>query len=105
MTSATSRSGVQRLARVVDEAALDLVPGVAEPVALLRPQVADVELLAALLALAQRGLGRPAVAGRGGDAALVLGPETLLQLGRPPAAGQHDAQDDGDEQDEDDHDD
>ena len=94
----------QRLPRVVDEPALDLVPGLAEAAALLGAQVADVELLAALPPLGEFGLGRAAVARRG-DAALVLGAEVLLQLRRAPAPGQHHPEHDEDQQDDDDQDD
>ncbi len=96
--------GLQRPPRVVDEPALDLVPRVAEPVALLGAQVPDVELLAALAPLGELGLGGATVARRG-HAALVLGPEMLLQLRRAPPAGQHHPEHDEDQQDEDDQDD
>src|SRR4051794_32650986 len=91
---------------LVDEATLGVAPAVGVAVARGGLELADLELVAPLTALAQLGLGFAAVAAALLDRGLVFGAEALLQLLRSPLAHENDRSDDqGDHDDRHDHDD
>src|SRR5215218_3005871 len=89
---------------LVDEPPLRGAPALDVAVARAGVELADLELLAALAALLQLGLGLAAVAAALLDGALVLGAEALLQLLGLPLAHQQDGSDHrGDHDDRQDH--
>jgi len=85
MTSVTTGRRPDGVHRLIDEAPLRAPPAVRVVVTDIGVELADLELLPALLALAQLGLGgAPVTTLR--HRALVLGAEALTQAVRPPLA-------------------